>query len=378
MLTYVSDPSFRDENRDRNQLPFPLWQCDRLCQGEVQPNPPTATCMTTPHIPVLLTEVLKMLKPKAGDTVLDGTFGAGGYSRAILEAGASRVIGLDRDPTAIEAGKPLVSHFGDRLSLFHTAFSELGTLAAEHAPTGLDAIVLDIGVSSMQIDQAERGFSFQADGPLDMRMACEGLSAADLVNNLSERELAQVIYIYGEEKRSRRIAKAIVERRRERRFDTTADLANFLQSVLGRGPQERTHPATRTFQALRIAVNRELDELTDALAAAEAALKPGGRLVVVTFHSLEDRIVKRFLAERSGKTGGGSRHLPETSTEQPTFALLSRKSIEATPDEIARNPRARSARLRGGERLHAPKRELNRRELGLPQLGFDCRESALS
>lgn len=349
---------------------------DRLARQCTWLSPRRAHPLTMQHIPVLLSEVVGALHPVEGQVLLDGTFGAGGYSTALLEAGARQIIGIDQDPTAIEAAKPLKERFGDKLTLVHSRFSQLDHAAKQSVTGELNGVVLDIGVSSMQIDQAERGFSFQADGPLDMRMACDGVSAADLVNTLDERQLAQILYVYGEEKRSRRIAKAIVERRPDRAFTTTGDLAHIIQSVLGRSPKDKIHPATRTFQALRIAVNRELDELANALFAAEHALAPGGRLVVVTFHSLEDRIVKRFFADRAGRTPSGSRHLPEQTKDQPSFELLSRKPQEATSDEIAQNPRSRSARLRAGIRLATPARGPNPRQLGLPDLGFDLFEGA--
>ena len=302
------------------------------------------------HVPVMLAEVLEALAPAPGRRIVDGTFGAGGYSRAILEAGAD-VIAIDRDPTAIAGGAALVAAFGPRLTLVDGRFSALDALAQE----AVDGVVLDIGVSSMQLDQAERGFSFRFDGPLDMRMGPEGESAADLIARLGETELADLIYTYGEERLSRRIARAIVAARAEEPIVTTRRLAEIVAKVVRSKPGD-IHPATRTFQALRIAVNDELQELEQALDAAERALKPGGRLVVVTFHSLEDRIAKQFLADRSGKLAGGSRHAPVAAPPEPTFTLLTRKALAASPEESARNPRARSAKLRAAERTAAPPR----------------------
>ncbi len=300
------------------------------------------------HIPVLLAEVLDALSPKAGEVILDGTFGAGGYTSAIMQQGAN-VIALDRDPTAIAAGQSLVAQSGGKLTLIQSRFSEL----AEHAPVeGLDGVVLDIGVSSMQIDEAERGFSFQKNGPLDMRMSSDGVSAADVVNRAKVGELIRIFSFLGEERQPGRIAHAIERRRAEKPFETTRDLANLIEIVTPRKAKDKIHPATRVFQALRIFVNDELGELASALFAAEQALKPGGRLVVVTFHSLEDRIVKKFFADRSGK-GGGSRHLPQMHEKPVIFDLISRNAITASEAEAEANPRARSAKLRAGVRTSA-------------------------
>lgn len=307
------------------------------------------------HVPVMLAEVLEALAPAPGRIVIDGTFGAGGYSRAILEAGAS-VLAIDRDPTAIAGGAALVEEFAPRLTLVEGRFSALDELAQEAGHAAVDGVVLDIGVSSMQLDQAERGFSFRFDGPLDMRMGAAGESAADLVARLGEAELADLIYIYGEERLSRRIARAIVAARAEEPIVTTKRLADIVAKVVRSKPGD-IHPATRTFQALRIAVNEELSELEQALEASERILKPGGRLVVVTFHSLEDRIAKQFMAERSGKLAGGSRHVPQAAAPEPTFALLTRKARAASEAESAANPRARSAKLRAAERTAAPQKE---------------------
>jgi 16S rRNA (cytosine1402-N4)-methyltransferase len=322
----------------------------------------------SPHVPVLLSEVLSSLAPLNGAVAIDGTFGAGGYSRAMLANGAGRVIAIDRDPTAIEAGAALVANSAGRLTLVPGTFSELDRLADEAGAPSVDAVVLDIGVSSMQLDRAERGFSFRADGPLDMRMSLSGPTAADVVNTLEVKELARLFWIYGEEKQSMRIAKAIVARRESQPFSRTAELVATIESVLGGKRFGEMHPATRAFQALRIHVNGELDELADALAAAERALKPGGRLVVVTFHSLEDRIVKRFFADRSRERAGGSRHMPEFEVPPATFTLEGRQPIEAGEAELTTNPRARSAKLRFGIRTDAPARALDRAALGVPSL----------
>lgn len=321
-----------------------------------------------PHIPVLMAEVISALPPLDGAIVVDGTFGAGGYTRAMLDAGAGRVIAIDRDPTAIEAGASLVSMSAGRLTLVPGTFSELDRLANEAGEAFVDAVVLDIGVSSMQLDRAERGFSFRADGPLDMRMSLSGPSAADVVNTLEAKELARLFWIYGEEKQSMRIAKAIVARRESQPFSRTTELVSAIESVLGAKRFGEMHPATRAFQAIRIHVNGELDQLSDALAAAERVLKPGGRLVVVTFHSLEDRIVKRFFADRSRERAGGSRHQPEATVPPATFRLEGRQPIEAGEAELAINPRARSAKLRFGVRTEAPSRPIDRAALGVPSL----------
>ncbi|WP_288935258.1 16S rRNA (cytosine(1402)-N(4))-methyltransferase RsmH [uncultured Sphingomonas sp.] len=296
-----------------------------------------------PHIPVLLDEVVAGLAPAPGETIVDATFGAGGYTRAILARGA-RVIAFDRDPDAIAAGRAAGL---DGLTLVHSDFSALE--AAIESP--VDGLTMDIGVSSMQLDQAARGFSFQSDGPLDMRMSQEGPSAADFLNTAEEEAIADVLYHYGEEPKSRRVARAIVA---ARPLTRTGELALAVRKALGHRPHDKKDPATRTFQAIRIHVNRELGELADGLAAAERVLKPGGRLAIVTFHSLEDRLVKRFLRERSGNVPGGSRHLPQAASgKAPTFANVG-KAIRAGEAELARNPRARSATLRVATRTDAP------------------------
>ena len=298
--------------------------------------------IAVPHVPVLLDEVLAALAPIAGETLVDATYGAGGYTRAMLATGA-RVVAFDRDPDAIRAGR---EGQPETLTLVERPFSEMAQ--ALDAPVG--GVVMDIGVSSMQLDQAERGFSFQADGPLDMRMSQAGPSAADFVNTADEAEIADVLYLYGEERQSRRVARAIVAARPLAR---TGDLARVVRRALGHKPHDKKDPATRSFQAIRIHVNRELDELADGLAAAEAVLAPGGRLAVVTFHSLEDRVVKRFLRERSGGTPAGSRHLPQAAApEAASFEAVGR-AVRPGEAELARNPRARSATLRTARRTTA-------------------------
>jgi 16S rRNA (cytosine1402-N4)-methyltransferase len=306
------------------------------------------------HVPVLADAVVHALAIAPGETVVDGTFGAGGYTRAMLAAGARRVIGFDRDPDAIAAGPSLVPDAvlkDGRLTLIEERFSQMDRALADHGIEAVDAIALDIGVSSMQLDRAERGFSFQKDGPLDMRMDQSGPTAAEFLNTADEAEIARVIRDFGEEPRARTISRAIVA---ARPIERTAELAAIVRRALGFRPGQKTDPATRTFQAIRIHVNRELDELEDGLAAAERSLRPGGRLAVVTFHSLEDRIVKRFFRERSGGNPGGSRHLPEIqAASAPTFERVARP-VAPSEAELARNPRARSARLRSGVRSAAP------------------------
>lgn len=308
--------------------------------------------MSGPHIPVLIDAVLAGIAPVAGQIVVDGTFGAGGYTRRVLNAGAASVYGFDRDPAAIAAGTSMTAGYGDRLTLIHERFSLMDKALAARGISTVDAIMLDVGVSSMQFDQAERGFSFQADGPLDMRMSSEGPSAADFCNELEEIELADIIYRFGEEPRSRRIAHAIVSARPVTR---TAELAGIVRRALGHRQGAPKDPATLTFQALRIAVNGELDELDAGLRAAEKLLRPGGRLAVVSFHSLEDRAVKRFLRTRSGGTPQASRHMPEARAggAAPTFHTPP-KAVRPDAAEIKANPRARSATLRVGTRTDAP------------------------
>jgi 16S rRNA (cytosine1402-N4)-methyltransferase len=321
-----------------------------------------------PHVPVLLAEVLDALAAKPGDTIVDGTFGAGGYSRAILETGA-KVVAIDRDPDAIAGGVPLVVEADGRLDLVEGRFSDLDAHVRALGLSAVEGVVLDLGVSSMQLDQAERGFSFRNDGPLDMRMERKGLSAADVANLMPQRDLTRVIGILGEEKRASSVSRAICDRRAQAPFARTSDLAAVVEKVVGRSFKgKQIHPATRTFQALRMYVNRELEQIVDALAAAERILAPGGRLVVVTFHSLEDRIVKRFLADRTKTRAGGSRHLPETDVPPPTFELAFKGAREAGENEVRDNPRARSARLRAGLRTDAPARTDMPDNLGVPRL----------
>ncbi len=316
-----------------------------------------------PHVPVLLRPLLAAVAPVHG-TWLDGTFGAGGYSRGLIEAGAERVIGVDRDPLALQMAEAWKGTYGDRLDLVQGTFSELD----QHAGVPLDGVVLDLGVSSMQLDQAERGFSFAKDGPLDMRMSQEGPSAADLVNTADEAELADILYHFGEERASRRIARAIVEARAQKPLETTLELTRLVEKCLPRPKPGQSHPATRSFQAIRIAVNAEFEELVAGLEAAERALKPSGRLAVVTFHSLEDRIVKRFMQARSGQGGNANRYAPEHAAEAPRFRLLTRRAVGPDDQELAENPRARSALLRVAERTTAPAGAADRSALGLPRI----------
>lgn len=334
--------------------------------------------MTERHIPVLLREVLEALAPKDGEIVIDGTFGAGGYTSAILDAAACRVLAFDRDITAIRSAAPVLERYGSRLVLVNAPFGDMEEVARSAlAPAGgaplegpiADGVVLDIGVSSMQLDQAERGFSFQNDGPLDMRMSAAtdpatgapvetGPSAADFLNTADEEDIANVIYELGEERRSRAIARAIVRQRAEKPLARTRELADLVLRVFHGRKEAGHHPATRTFQALRIYVNDELGELKRGLVAAERLLKPGGRLVVVSFHSLEDRIVKQFLVERSGKEAQGSRHFPLRSIKnsQPSFRIVNSRPLTPCQGELDVNPRARSARLRAAVRTEAPPR----------------------
>lgn len=310
--------------------------------------------MTSPHAPVLLAEVIEALDPKAGDVIIDATFGAGGYTRAILERGAD-VVALDRDPTVQPFADAVARDFPDRFQLIRTPFSGLAEAFAESGKARLDGAVFDIGVSSMQLDQAERGFSFMRDGPLDMRMSDEGETAADIVNTWDHGPLAHIFKLYGDERQSGRVATAILRRRVEQPFTLTLDLAEVVEKALGGRRGAAIHPATRVFQALRIAVNDELGELERGLEAAEATLAPGGRLVVVTFHSLEDRMVKAFLTERTGNAPGGSRHAPvAVETRKPSFDLLFKGAREAGEAELAANPRARSAKIRAAVRTDAP------------------------
>ncbi len=313
------------------------------------------------HIPVLLDEVLRALDPAPGEIFVDATFGAGGYTKALLKSGVS-VVAIDRDPDAIREGRAIEAASGGSLRLVQAAFSRLDTCVE----TTVDGVVLDIGVSSMQVDRAERGFSFRDDGPLDMRMAQVGATAADVVNSFKSSDLTRIFGLLGEERHAGRIARMIEKRRVSRPFERTRDLAEAIEGLVGRNPKDKIHPATRVFQALRIFVNDELGELARALFSAERALKPGGRLAVVTFHSLEDRIVKRFIADRSGGSGG-SRHLPEVQVEPATFEKGG-KVIAASEAEAERNPRARSAKLRVATRKDAPARREDHSIFGLPRL----------
>ena len=326
-------------------------------KGGSGPSGKDAPSGVRPHIPVLLPQVLTALTPKDGEIYLDATFGAGGYSYAILDAAQCRVLALDRDLTAVRAAQ--TGRYPNRLEVVQSEFSAMAEVwrvfigrdvDGAYVVPQADGIVMDIGVSSMHLDQAERGFSFQADGPLDMRMGQVGETAADILNTYKEEDIANILWRFGDERRSRHIAHAVVAKRAEIPFTRTLELARLVEKVIGRKPGDPKHPATRTFQALRIAVNSELDELTAALNAAEAMLKPGGRLVVVTFHSLEDRIVKEFLRTRSERAAGGSRHLPEVTRKQPSFRIVNQRALSPSEEEIAANPRARSAKLRAAVR----------------------------
>jgi len=309
----------------------------------------SAGTAAAPHVPVLVDEVIAALALHDAGVAVDGTFGAGGYTRAMLAAGAGRVIAFDRDPDAIDEGRSLVPD--SRLTLINERFSQMDRVLDERGIGHVDAIALDIGVSSMQLDRADRGFSFSADGPLDMRMSRSGLTAAEFLNSADEAEIARILRDYGEEPRARSIARAIVA---SRPVERTAELAAIVRRAAGFRPGQKSDPATRTFQAIRIHLNAELDELEQGLEAAERALKPGGRLAVVTFHSLEDRIVKRFFRERSGGMPAGSRHRPvQSDPREPTFERVA-KPVSPTERELAANPRARSARLRSAVRTSSP------------------------
>ncbi|MGR3505184.1 MAG: 16S rRNA (cytosine(1402)-N(4))-methyltransferase RsmH [Paracoccaceae bacterium] len=315
-----------------------------------------------PHVPVLLRPLLKAVAPVAG-VWLDGTFGAGGYTRGLLEAGAARVIAVDRDPLAFELAQGWAASFGDRIQMVQGVFSKMDDYAQD-----LDGIVLDLGVSSMQLDLAERGFSFMRDGPLDMRMSQSGPSAADIVNTAEEGVIADILFHYGEERASRRIARAIVKARSEAPIETTLQLAGLIEKCLPRGKPGQSHPATRSFQALRIAVNDEYRELAEGLAAAERALKPGGKLAVVTFHSIEDRMVKRFLQTRSGTAGRANRYAPLEEEADAQFRQTTRKAIGPDDQELEENPRARSAKLRVAIRTDAPAGPTDMSGLGMPTI----------
>lgn len=307
------------------------------------------------HQPVMLAEVMHYLQPRDGGIYVDGTFGAGGYARAILECAHTRVYAIDRDPDAVRAGEALVAEYAGRLVVIEGRFSQMRELLAKASVHAVDGVVLDLGVSSMQLEAAERGFSFLIDGPLDMRMDREGQTAAHVINTLSERELARIIAVLGEERKARSIARAITRARARQPIVRTRQLAALVERVVGRPAAGGIHPATRTFQALRIHVNDELGELERALEAAEVLLRTNGRLVVVSFHSLEDRIVKRFFADRSGKAGRPSRHAPPAAGGRAaTFESLTKGAVTPNPAEVAANPRARSARLRAAVRTAVP------------------------
>jgi 16S rRNA (cytosine1402-N4)-methyltransferase len=313
----------------------------------------TAHSQATPHTPVMIEPVLAALELRSGDVVVDATYGRGGYAKRFLDAADCRVIGLDRDPEAVAHGRALAQSYPGRLTMIEARFGEMADAISDQ----VDAIAMDLGVSSPQLDDAHRGFSFRHNGPLDMRMSADGPTAADVVNTLSQEELTQIFKELGEERHAKRVAQAIVAQRREKPFQTTADLGNVIRSVVRRS-KDGIDPATRTFQGLRLYVNDELGELDRGLCAAERLLRPGGRLAVVSFHSLEDRRVKRFLATRSGRRSGGSRHLPDSADTHgqrpPSFTLISRKAIAPTDEETRANPRARSARMRAALRTDAP------------------------
>ncbi len=319
----------------------------------------------SPHVPVLLRPLLAAVAPVSG-VWLDGTFGAGGYTRGLLGAGADKVVAVDRDPLAFEMAADWAGDYGGRIEMCEGVFSRMDDYAQD-----LDGIVLDLGVSSMQLDQAERGFSFMRDGPLDMRMSQSGQSAADIVNDAEESLIADILFHYGEERASRRIARAIVRAREDGPITSTLQLASIVEGCLPRAKPGQSHPATRSFQGLRIAVNEEYRELLDGLMAAERALKPGGLLAVVSFHSIEDRMVKRFLQSRAGRVGGGSRHAPAQKAEQPRFDLVTRKAVGPDEEELAQNPRARSAKLRVARRTDAPAGDIDAGAVGMPMLARD-------
>lgn len=306
----------------------------------------------TPHIPVLLNEVVESIVPKDGGVYVDGTFGAGGYTRAVLDAADCTVYAIDRDPDAIREGQKLVDAYKGRLHLLHGTFGEMAELVRGEGVDFVDGVMLDIGVSSMQIDRAERGFSFQKDGALDMRMSQNGLSAADVLNTFGERDIADIIYKYGEERFSRRIAAAVVEQRKTAPFKTTLEFADLIRRTVPH-KREDIDPATRSFQALRIYVNDELGQLESGLSAAHDLLKAGGRMAIVSFHSLEDRIVKTFMQEKSGKTANPSRYMPVVEKQAATLKTITKKPILPTESETKFNPRARSARLRVAEKAES-------------------------
>lgn len=329
-----------------------------------------ATPDQAPHIPVLLDPLMRAIAPVRG-VWLDGTFGAGGYSRALLDASARRVIAIDRDPDVFRRAEQWAQSYGERLIMVAGEFGQLDLLAEAQGLRPLDGVVLDIGVSSMQIDEAARGFSFQKDGPLDMRMSQAGPSAADLVNGAGERQLAEILIRFGEERAGRRIARAIVKARDVQPITTTARLAEIVSRCLPPQKKGQIHPATRSFQAIRIVVNDELGQLVEGLAAAERALGPGGLLAVVTFHSIEDRIVKRYMASAEGAGGRANRFAPEVALEVPRFERLNRKAITAEESELAANPRSRTAKLRIARRLDAPARAADPVDLGMPDVDLE-------
>ncbi|MFY0645608.1 16S rRNA (cytosine(1402)-N(4))-methyltransferase RsmH [Sulfitobacter geojensis] len=320
---------------------------------------------SAPHTPVLLRPILEAVAPVEG-VWLDGTFGAGGYTRGFLDAGADKVIAVDRDPLAFEMAAEWAGEYGDRLVMQRGVFSKMDEYASD-----LDGVVLDLGVSSMQLDLAERGFSFMRDGPLDMRMSQDGPSAADIVNEADEEVIANILFQFGEERASRRIAAAIVRARNEAPIVSTLKLAKLVEGCLPRAKPGQSHPATRSFQGLRIAVNNEYGELFQGLMAAERALKPGGQLAVVTFHSVEDRMVKRFLTARSGGGGNANRFAPEVAQDAPQFTVKKRKAIGPDAQELEENPRSRSAKLRVAIRTDAPSGSLDAKSIGMPMVkGF--------
>ena len=321
-----------------------------------------ASAPSAPHTPVLLRPLLAAVAPVAGRW-LDGTFGAGGYTRGLLEAGADQVIAVDRDPLAFEMAESWAAGYGDRIVMQRGVFSKMDEYAQD-----LDGIVLDLGVSSMQLDLAERGFSFMRDGPLDMRMSQDGPSAADIVNGAEEDVIASILFQFGEERASRRIAKSIVRAREEAPITTTLELARLVESCLPRSKPGQSHPATRSFQALRIAVNNEYGELFQGLMAAERALKPGGQLAVVTFHSVEDRMVKRFLTDRANAGGNANRFAPQIETAAPQFKVEKRKAIGPDAQELDENPRSRSAKLRVAIRTDAPAGSIDAKSIGMPMV----------
>ena len=318
------------------------------------------------HLPVMLNEVLCVVEPCPGQVIIDGTFGAGGYTSAFLDKGAG-VLAIDRDPDAVKDGVALVEKFPSYLKLVHGEFSEMSAIADEQDFESVDGVVLDIGVSSMQIDQADRGFSFQKDGPLDMRMARSGVSAADVVNHARQADLTRIIGILGEERKASRVSGAIARSREKAPFTSTLQLAGVVEQAVGRKQSDRIHPATRTFQALRIYVNRELEQLAQGLLAAEKLLKNGGRLVVVTFHSLEDRMVKLFFRDRSSQPAT-SRHMPQPEMKKNTFSISGKGVLKPSKAEMMQNPRSRSAKLRWAMRTETANRPSDLSFFGLPDL----------